>query len=317
MTVNRKAIIFGIKGYKLSKSEKKLFEKTKPWGVILFSRNIKNILQLKLLISEIKKILNDKYYPILIDQEGGKVSRLNKIINLSYFSQNFFGNLYVRDKKLFYKFYKIYILKVCEIFKKVGININTVPVLDVLSLNASKIIGSRSFSRNPKIVNKLGNICIDFYKKNKIATVIKHIPGHGLSKHDSHYKTPKINQGKRTLFKRDFSAFKSCKSLFAMTAHIIYSSFDKNNTATHSKIVINNVIRGYINFNGLLITDDISMKSLSYKLEENAKRALKAGCNLILHCNGNIKEMRKLSRVIPKIDNITQKKTSHFYKFLR
>ena len=131
--MNRKAIIFGIKGYKLTSKEKVLFKKIKPWGIILFSRNIKNILQLKDLVKEIKKIFKDPKYPILIDEEGGDVSRLKKIINLRYFSQNFFGNLYKSDKKLFYTVYKVYIDNVCDLLNKVGININTVPVLDVLN----------------------------------------------------------------------------------------------------------------------------------------------------------------------------------------
>jgi len=314
--MNRKAVIFGVKGYRLTNQEKHLLKKVKPWGIILFSRNIKNIPQLKVLVNDIKKILSDKNYPVLIDQEGGRVSRLNKIINLNLFSQDFFGRLYERDKKLFYRVYKIYINKVCDILKKVGININTVPVLDVRRKNTHDVIGNRSFSHNPESVSKLGNICIDLYTKNKIATVVKHIPGHGMSKCDSHYKTPIIKSNKKELIKKDFKPFKACKTLFAMTAHVIYSAYDMYNTATHSKIIINKVIRNHINFKGLLISDDISMKSLKYKLEKNAINALQSGCNLVLHCNGNIREMSKLAKVIPKIDIFTQKKTSHFYKFL-
>jgi beta-N-acetylhexosaminidase len=157
---------------------------------------------------------------------------------------------------------------------------------------------------------------INFYKKNNIATVIKHIPGHGMSKSDSHYQTPVIKCKKKELIKKDFIPFKLCKSLFAMTAHVIYAKYDKDNTATHSKIIINKVIRDHINFNGLLISDDISMKSLKYNLEKNATKAIQAGCNLVLHCNGKIDEMTKLAKVIPKIDKFTQQKTSHFYKFL-
>ena len=315
--MNRKAIIFGIKGYKLKKDEKLLFKRTKPWGIILFSRNIKSFSQLKSLIDDIKKTLDHKKYPVLIDVEGGKVSRLNKIIDLSNFSQDYFANLYKKNKKLFSIHYKIYINTVCNIFKKVGININTVPVLDVRRNKSHNIIGTRSFSKNPAIVSKLGSLCIDFYEKNKIATVVKHIPGHGLSKCDSHFKTPIIRTSKKELVEKDFKPFKACKSLFAMTAHAIYSMYDSNNTATHSKIIVNQVIRNHINFKGILISDDISMKSLKYSLEENANRALHAGCNLILHCNGNIREMNKLAKVIPRIDKLTQKKTSHFYKFLR
>ena len=131
MKMNRKAIIFGIKGYKLTRNEKLLFKKIKPWGIILFSRNIKNMDQVKKLVKNIKIIFKDKKFPILIDQEGGKVSRINKLLDLSFFSQSFFGNLYKSDKKLFLEYYKIYIDRVSDILKNIGVNINTAPVLDI------------------------------------------------------------------------------------------------------------------------------------------------------------------------------------------
>ena len=315
--MKRKAIIIGIRGIQLSLEEKYLLKKEKPWGVILFSRNIKNLIQLKNLIIDIKNCINDENYPILIDQEGGRVSRLNKIIDLSIFSQGFFGNFYKNNRKNFYDYYKIYIDTVCEIIKKVGININTVPVLDVRRKNSHSIIGNRSFSNDASIVSKMGNLCINWYSKNKIATVIKHIPGHGLSKCDSHHKLPVINTKKNELIKKDFKPFKNCQSTFAMTAHVIYSIYDPINTATHSRIVINEIIRKHIGFRGILISDDISMKALRYGLKDNATKALDAGCNLILHSNGNMQEMSKLTKIIPTIDKFTQKKTSHFYNFLR
>ena len=314
--MNRRAIIFGIKGYSLTNKEKYLFKNKRPWGIILFSRNIKNIPQLKNLIDDIKKIFNDKKYPIMIDQEGGEVSRLNKIIDLSIFSQDHFTQLYKKDKKSFYNRYKIFVDRVCDIFKTVGININITPVLDVRRKGTHKIISSRSFSENPADVIRLGKLCIGLYKKNKIGTVIKHIPGQGLSKSDSHYKMPIIKANKKELIKKDFKPFRACKSFFAMTGHVVYSIYDCDNTATQSKIIISKIIRKHINFKGLLISDDISMKSLKYNLEENAIKAIRAGCNLVLHCNGNIKEMSKLAKVMPKIDKFTIKKTSHFYKFL-
>jgi len=315
--MNKKAVIFGIKGTKLRIREKYLFKRCRPWGIILFSRNINSILQLKNLVTEIRIFFKDDKYPILIDQEGGKVSRLNNIIDLSIFSQDYFARLYQNDKKSFFSYYNIHINAISNILKSVGININIVPVLDVRRKVAHKVIGDRSYSKNPIIVVKLGKLCIGLYNKNKIATVIKHIPGHGLAKCDSHLETPIIKASKKELVEKDFRPFRSCKSFFAMTAHAIYTSFDSNNPATHSKIIIKNVIRSHINFKGLLISDDISMKSLKFELEENAIKALKAGCNLVLHCNCNIKEMSKLAKVIPKIDKFTQKKTSHFYKFLR
>jgi len=312
----RKALIVGIKGKKLSSSEIVFIKKQKPWGIILFSRNIKDLIQLKLLIKDIRKIANDRKYPIIIDQEGGRVSRLNSIIDFSVFSQGNFGKLYKKNKKLFFKSYKMYTDVVCEIMNEVGININTGPVLDVLRKSSHNIIGDRSFSSDSKIVSEIGNLCISLYKRKKIATVIKHIPGHGLSKFDSHLRLERIKEKKKILINKDFKPFKNCKSFFAMTAHLIYKDLDKIFTTTHSKFVINEIIRKKIGFRGILISDDISMKSLKYGLENNAIMALKAGCNLVLHCNGNINEMIKLSKVIPRINDFTKKKTSQFYNFL-
>ena len=314
--MNRKALIIGVKGLALTNEEIQLLKVKKPWGVILFSRNIRDILQLKSLISRIKNSIKDKNYPILIDQEGGSVSRLNKIIDLSLFSQDHFGRLYKENKINFLHHYKIYIDKVCDILRNVGININTVPVLDIRRKYTHKIIVNRSFSSDSATVSKIGKLCIDLYKKNKIATVIKHIPGHGLSKCDSHYHLPVIKSKKRELIKKDFRPFKECESLFAMTAHVIYSIYDPIYSATHSKIIIEDVIRKYIGFKGLLISDDISMKALKYGLKDNTIKALNAGCNLIMHCNGNINEMRELTKIVPMIDKFTQEKTSHFSKLI-
>ena len=315
--INRKAVIFGISSYILKKEEIIFLKKTKPWGIILFSRNIKDIKQLKKLIFEIKRIFNDNKFPILVDEEGGKVSRLNKIIDMTLFSQAHFRILYKQNKKKFINKYKIYINSVASILNEVGININTVPVLDVKRNYTNNVIGTRSFSSDQHIVSKLGNICIKLYKQNKICTIAKHIPGHGPAKSDSHFKTPIVDINKRDLIKKDFAPFKKCKSMMAMTAHIIYKKYDSINTATHSKIVINQAIRKNIKFKGILISDDISMKSLKFSAVKNAEKALIAGCNLILHCNGKLKEMKKISKVIPKIDKFTQKKTSDLYNFLR
>ena len=306
--MNRKAIIFGIKGTKLTIKEKRLFKKIKPWGIILFSRNVESITQLQ-------KLTNKKY-PILVDQEGGSVCRLNKIIDLSLFSNNYFGKLFKKDKKLFIHYYKIYIDALSEIFKKTGININTAPVLDVRTTFGHVVIGNRSFSYNPYTVSKLGKMMINFFNMNKVGTVIKHIPGHGKALKDSHLELSVINSKKKDLKKKDFLPFKLSNSFFAMTAHIIYKSYDSINTATHSKKIINEVIRNHIGFKGILISDDISMKALKFDIKTNSIKALNAGCNLILHCNGKIKEMNQLAKIIPKIDNFTQKKTSDFYKFL-
>ena len=312
---NRRSFITGIKSTNLSVEEKKFLQKYKPWGVILFSRNIKSLKQAKSLTDQIKKIFKDKNYPILIDQEGGRVNRLKKFFKAEHLTSEFFGQLYLEDKKKFYDCYKIFIEQTSFLLKSIGVNINTLPVLDIRTKGSSSIIGDRSFSKNPKIVSRIGDICINIFHNNKIGTVIKHIPGHGLALVDSHKLTPKVKNNLKYLTKHDFLTFKKKASLFAMTAHIIYSNIDKLNTATHSKKIIQ-LIRNNIKFKDIIMSDDISMKSLKYSIKENTLRAFNAGCDLVLHCNANFKEMNEVATNSPLISNFIIKKTSQFYKII-
>ena len=314
--MKKKAIIISIKGYNLSHKEKRLIKYEKPWGLILFKRNIISLQQVKSLIRKIKILTKDPNFPILIDEEGGTVSRLSNIINHD-FTQDLIGNIYKFNSKVSINIYKKYIDNLNSILKSIGININTVPVLDVKRKITSSVIGDRSFSDKPDVVKKLGHICVKQYKKNKIGTVIKHIPGHGCTSFDSHHKTPKVTMNLHNLNKVDFFPFKNNSSQFAMTAHILYSNIDKKNVATFSKKIVSQIIRKKIGFKGILISDDISMKALKYDLVTNAKKSLIAGCNLVLYCAGNYKDCYKLIKAVPFIDAFTIKKTSEFYKFLR
>jgi len=313
--INRKSFIIGIKGIKLSRKEINFLKKYKPWGVILFSRNCKSIKQIQQLTSHIKKIFKDKNYPIIIDQEGGRVNRLKNIISFENFTSEYFGKIFINDKKKFYISYKLFVDKTSFILKKLGININTVPVLDLRYKGSSNIIGDRSFSKNAKIVSDIGDLCIKYFSKNSIGTVIKHVPGHGLAKVDSHNFTPTVNKSLNFLEKNDFKVFKAKKSLFAMTAHVVFKKIDPRNTATHSKKLIK-IIRNQIKFKNLIISDDLSMKSLKGSIAENTKKAFKAGCNFVLHCNGNLKEMTFVAENSPKVNSFILKKTSEFYKNL-
>tara|TARA_Y100000590_G_scaffold395400_1_gene475348 strand:- start:124 stop:1074 length:951 start_codon:yes stop_codon:yes gene_type:complete len=315
MINNRKSFITGIKSTTLSKKEKIFLKKHKPWGVILFSRNLKEFKQIKNLTSQIRLIFKDKKYPILIDQEGGRVNRLNSLLESSIFTAEYFGNLYKKNTSKFAIYYKVYINQVAYLLNELGININTVPVLDVRNPKSSNIIGDRAYSSKPKNISDIGNFLIREFHKKRLATVIKHIPGHGLARVDSHKKTPIIKNKKKHLFKNDFYTFKKKSSLFAMTAHVIYKDIDPINTATLSPIVIK-LIRNNIGFKNLIISDDISMKSLKGPLKSNISKAISAGCNLILHCNANYKEMNIVARNTPLIDNFVIKKTSQFYNFL-
>ena len=316
MIINkRRAFITGIKSTSLSMKEKKFLKKYKPWGVILFSRNINSIFQTTKLTKEIKNIFKDKNYPIMIDQEGGRVNRIKKIFNTGSLTNQYFGKLYKENRKKFDIHYNVFVNKNSHMLKIIGINVNTVPVLDLRAKGSSNIIGDRSYSNNAKLVSKIGDICIKNFHRNNIGTVIKHIPGHGLAKVDSHKQTPTIKAKYNQLIKKDFVAFKNKKSLIAMTAHIIYENIDPFNTATHSKKIIK-IIRNKIKFNNILMSDDISMKSLKYSVKQNTVKSFNAGCNLVLHCNGSYKEMLIVAENSPILSKFIIKKTSQFYKVL-
>ena len=309
MNKHHKSFVCGLKGKYLSKDEKKFLIKHKPWGIILFSRNIKTIKQTKILTNSIKRIFKNENYPILIDEEGGRVTRLKNFIDSSIFTAKYFGDLYNKNIKKFEIYFNVYVKQISYLLRTLGININTVPVLDIRRLKSHKIIGDRAYSSNVKIVSKIGDICIEKFQKNRIATIIKHIPGHGLSKSDSHKKLPIIDKKINYLIKNDFRAFKNKKSLIAMTGHLLFKNIDNVENATHSKRIIN-LIRNKIDFKNIIITDDLSMKALKHSLEKNVKKSFKAGCNLVLHCNGNLKQMQIVARNSPKIDNFILKKTS-------
>ena len=313
---NRKSFITGIKSTSLSLKERSFLKKYKPWGIILFNRNIKTIKQSLKLTNTIRAIFKDKNYPILIDQEGGRVNRLENIILFNNLTSEFFGKKYINNYKEFKFFYKLFIDKTSFLLKSIGVNINTVPVLDLKIKNASNVIGDRSFSKDPKIVSKIGEYCIKYFHENAIGTVMKHIPGHGHGMVDSHYFTPTVKKKLNYLLKNDFFPFKNKKTFFAMTAHIIFKQIDNKNTVTHSKKLIQ-IIRNKIGFKNILISDDLSMKSLKDSLENNTIRAFNSGCNLVLHCNGNLKEMVIVGKNSPLVNKFITKKTSQFYKILR
>ena len=311
----RRSFIVGISSTKLLPSERSFIKKYKPWGVILFTRNIKSINQTKILTTSIRKIFNDDKYPILIDQEGGRVNRLKNFISFDNLTSEFFGKKFINNKREFAIYYKLFIDKTSFLLKTMGININTSPVLDLRIKGTSNIIGDRSFSNNPKVVSQIGDYCIKYFQQNGIGTVIKHIPGHGLAKVDSHNYTPTVIKNVNYLSKMDFLAFKNKKTFFAMTAHIIFNKIDELNTVTQSHKMIK-LIRNKIGFKNILISDDLSMKSLKGNLKKNVIKTFNAGCNLVLHCNGNLKEMKIIAENSPLLNKFLIKKTSQFYKIL-
>ena len=244
--------ICGISSLDVSLEEEDFIRSYKPWGIILFSRNCIERQQLINLTRKLKDITH-KHIPIIIDQEGGRVCRLKFIENL--YPASIFGSIYIKDKKLGLEALSLQCKVIASELKSLGINTNTVPVLDIPQFNESGVIGDRAFSKDMNIASDLGNFVIELYKSMGILTVMKHIPGHGRAEVDSHYKLPTVNSNLNELKKNDFYPFLRCNHAhLAMTSHIVYSQIDNKNPATLSKTVINKVIREHINFKGLLMT---------------------------------------------------------------
>ena len=289
--MNKSAIILGIKAFNLSLDEKRLLQDKQPLGIILFSRNIKNPKQILSLTQSIKKILG-KEAMILIDQEGGRVSRLNKSYWKTYPDANYFGKIansnLAKAKKLTYENFK----EIGSNLNKLGINYNCAPVLDLKIKGASSVIGSRAFSRSPEIVSHLAlQACKGLLSEN-VFPIVKHIPGHGRAKVDSHFYLPIIKSSKKVLQEDFYPFIKLNKQPLAMIAHIKYLALDKEKCATFSKSIIG-FIKNKLGFKGILFSDDLCMKALKGSYINRARNAIKAGCDIVLHCEPNILKAAK------------------------
>ncbi len=309
------AIVIGLKGHKLTLPEKMMLKTHNPVGIILFKRNIIKKQQVIYLIEEIKDILGRELI-ILVDQEGGTVSRLSFPEWPNFNSSEFFGRLAkINIRKAIRAVLLNYTLIGIEL-KELGINFNCAPVLDLRVKNASKVIGSRSFSSDPQHVHKLGKAACLGLGNSGVIPIIKHIPGHGRAKVDSHFKIPHIPYDKEK-FDRDILPFKKLRSMpAAMTAHIKYLGIDDRQIATHSKIIINEIIRKRIAFKGLIFSDDICMRALKGTFGSRAAEAINSGCDLILHCSGNINETKEAIHGANKITKKAQLKLKKAFEWV-
>ena len=291
-------LIIGIEGTALNANESNFLSDYNPWGVILFQRNCIDYKKTLTLINNIKSKTHENI-PILIDQEGGRVSRLNYKEFPRTLSAKLFGDIFTKDKNLALRALTLNTNLIAASLKDMGININTVPVLDIPSQNESGVIGDRAFSNNKDTISKMGKIVLNENSSNGVGSVIKHIPGHGRATVDSHLGLPIITDEKFLLESDDFVPFEALNNApLAMTAHALYQKFDENNVATLSEIMIKKIIRNSIGFKGTLMTDDISMKALSGNVATNSFLALQAGCDLVLHCNGNFNEVCQIAEKI-------------------
>jgi len=299
-----KPLIIGIKGKELCSDEIQFIENHQPWGFILFKRNIDSPCQVRELVSSLKDSVNHDNVPILIDQEGGRVSRLSSKYWKQFKDAQSFGDIVGRDGiDKAYDTVKANFTEIANILNDLGINVDCAPLIDIRNEGADDIIGNRAFSDDKKIVSKLGRAACEGLIAGGVLPVIKHIPGHGRANCDSHKELPVVDTSFDVLKDEDFVPFKELNEMpLAMTAHIKYTDIDNNNCATMSPILLN-IIRKEIGFKGIIMTDDLSMKALDGSFEDRAVNSLKAGCDIVLHCNGNLDEMKKIANVIQNVSD--------------
>ena len=295
-------IIFGCSGTMLSKEEESFFSSVNPYGFILFSRNISEPQQLRNLTTQLREVVNHEYPPILVDQEGGRVARLRPPHWESILSAQALVSKFVSQPEIATEIVRLNSRLIAHDLISSGISVACMPVLDLLIAGGHKVIGDRAYSSDPYEVSQYGRAACEGLLECGVLPIIKHIPGHGRSTLDSHVDLPRIDAKIETLAKADFLPFWELRDMpMAMTAHIIYSDVDPILPATLSADVIGGVIRNTIAFEGLLITDDISMGALSGNLGDRACTALEAGCDVVLHCNGEISEMKAVASAIPSM----------------
>ncbi|MCH9765865.1 MAG: beta-N-acetylhexosaminidase [Alphaproteobacteria bacterium] len=303
-----RAFITGVAGTVLTAEERALLSHARPCGLILFSRNCVALDQIRTLVADVTDAVGSEIL-VLIDQEGGRVQRLRPPLGRSLPPAAAFADLYDQQPERACEAAFAISRLVAHDLKVLGINTNCTPVLDLPTPEAHEIIGDRAFGADPTKVAKLGRAIADGYLAGGVLPVIKHIPGHGRAGEDSHLKRPVVNAPRDVLERSDFKPFNSLRDLpLAMTAHVVFTALDAGQPASTSPIVIKDVIRDWIGFDGLLMSDDVSMKALGGSLAERARAVLAAGTDVVLHCNGNLAEMRDVAREAPELSGPSLKR---------
>jgi beta-N-acetylhexosaminidase len=283
------AAILGCRGPALDAEERAFFRDVDPWGFILFARNVETPDQVRRLTEALRETVGRPDTPILIDQEGGRVARLTPPHWRLYPPGRAYGAL---DPAIRREVTRLGARLLAHDLAAVGINVDCVPVLDVPDPQGHEIIGDRAYGDTPEQVALLGRAACEGLIAGGVLPIVKHIPGHGRAKADSHLELPVVETSFEDLEARDFAPFRALSDMpMAMTAHVIYADVDAALPATTSKIAFDRVIRGAIGFDGLVMSDDLSMKALSGDFAERARASLAAGCDVVLHCNGDMGEM--------------------------
>ena len=297
--------IFGLQGLTLSDEEAAFFHDVRPWGIILFARNIESRDQLRALTDDLREKSGNAHLPILIDQEGGRVARLKPPLVPAYPPMGLYGELFEKDKAAAVEAARLGAALLAQDLFALGISINCAPCLDLRLPETSDVIGDRAFGDDVERVVALGRAVMDGFDMGGVMPVVKHMPGHGRATVDSHDELPRIDSDSDTLRQSDFEPFRQLNdALLGMTGHLLFTAIDEGAASTCSKTVIGDIIRNHIGFDGVLMSDDISMSALAGDMGARVTGALKAGCDMVLHCNGDMAEMQAVAEILPSKPSI-------------
>ena len=301
-----RAIVFGCAGKALGDEERAFFRAVDPYGFILFARNIESRDQVRGLVADLRSCVSHPFAPVLIDQEGGRVRRMRPPEWRDYLAPGVFTEAYATRPELALEAFTLSAeLMAADLFE-IGIDVDCVPMLDVRQPESdTQVIGDRALGDDAATVIRLGEAMVDGIERAGVVGVIKHMPGHGRSVVDSHADLPLIETGAADLRAVDYAPFRhfADRVAYGMTGHLLYTSLDADRPSTLSPVIVGDVIRGEIGFDGLLFTDDISMGALSEvrgggPIGERSRRSIEAGCDILLHCNGDMAEMRAVADAV-------------------
>jgi beta-N-acetylhexosaminidase len=297
-----RAFITGISGTTLTEDERAFIAAERPWGFILFRRNIDSPTQVKALVSEMREAAGAPDAPVLVDQEGGQVQRFRPPHWPDYPAGAAFGRLYDIDSKLGLQAARLSARLIADDLLPMGVTVDCLPLADVPVPGADAVIGDRAYGDEPNKVAAIARAVTEGLEQGGILPVLKHIPGHGRATADSHLALPTVDTPREELERTDFAAFKPLADLpMAMTAHVVFSAIDPAQPATTSARMIERVIRGLIGFQGLLMSDDVGMNALAGSIGERSRALIAAGCDVILHCSGKLDEMQEVAREAPEL----------------
>jgi beta-N-acetylhexosaminidase len=297
-----KAFITGVAGTELDADERSFIASERPWGFILFKRNVETPPQMTALTAQLREALGEPEAPIFIDQEGGRVQRLGPPHWSSYPAGAQFGRLYDIAPTLGMSAARLSARLIADDLLRIGVTVDCLPLADVPVAGADAVIGDRAYGTEPGKVAAISRAVTEGLEEGGILPVVKHIPGHGRATADTHLRLPVVDAPVQELERTDFAAFRPLADLpMAMTAHVVFSAYDPVQPATTSATIIERVIRGLIGFQGLLMSDDVSMNALAGSIVERTRAIVAAGCDIVLHCNGKMSEMQDVARETPEL----------------